>query len=237
MYPTLAIDLRGWGLSGWPTGASEGTSPILDMAKDIAAVLAKLSEDVSTNDLFASGIVLVGHSMGAKVALATISTLSPGMAALLKGLVLIAPAPPTALALPPELRKQQQAAYSNEASIRWTVENVLANTERLTASDVELIVRDSLGGHAAAKQSWPGPGMREDVSEAVSSVLRGCQCLRASVLVGELDVVEPSERVEAGVVRFLRGNGVEVKLKMVEGVKHLVPLEDPKSIYHEICRF
>jgi pimeloyl-ACP methyl ester carboxylesterase len=206
------------------------------MAKDVATVLTKLGEDVSTKDLFDFGLILLGHSMGAKVALAAISTLPPGMVSSLRGLVLIAPAPPTALLLPPEMR-EQQAAYSSEKSIRWTVKNVLANTKRLTTSDVELVFRDSLGGHAAAKKTWPGIGMREDASEIVSSALRGCRGLCVSVLVGELDVVEPRERVETEVVSFLTGNGADVKLMTLEGAKHLIPLEDPKSIYQEISRF
>lgn len=55
------------------------------------------------------------------------------------------------------------------------------------------------------------------------------------MIVGEFDVVEPKERVEAEVVRFLTANGCEVNLTTVEGVKHLIPLKDPKSIYQEIC--
>jgi hypothetical protein len=57
------------------------------------------------------------------------------------------------------------------------------------------------------------------------------------VLVGELDVVETKERVEAEVVQFLRRNGVEVSLTVLGGIKHLIPLEDPASIYQEVSRY
>lgn len=236
IYPTLAIDLRGWGRSDWPAEGSESTTPILDMANDVAIVLESLKEDDNAKDIFDFGIVLVGHSMGAKVALASLSTLSPEMVNLLKGLVLIAPAPPTPLVLPPEMTEQQLQAYSSVESIEWTMENVLANTEKMADSDLDMVVRDSWGGRSAAKKMWPGVGMQEDVSEVVSSALRGHSSLRASVLVGEFDVVEPKERVEAEVVRFLTANGCEVNLTTVEGVKHLIPLEGPKSIYQEIRR-
>lgn len=67
-----------------------------------------------------------------------------------------------------EMREQQQS-YSSEASIRWTLENVLANMEKLTAPDIEPVVRDSLAGHALAKKMRPGVGMQKNVSKVVSS--------------------------------------------------------------------
>ena len=237
LYPTIAIDLRGWGQSSGPNEDDGKTYSINEMAGDVATTLSNLREDKAKQELLEHGFLLVGHSMGAKVALATIGWLNQDLQALLKGLVLVAPAPPTALQLPPEMKAQQLLAYESEDSVRWTVSKVLANPEKLSQSDIDLVVHDSLGGHPFAKSAWPSYGMQEDISEGVRDALSSRPGLRASVLVGELDVVETKERVEAAVVQFLRRNGAEVSLTVLEGIKHLIPLEDPASIYREVSRY
>lgn len=212
---------------------------ITAMASDVALALEKLNQDASTNHLLNHGFIFVGHSMGAKVALATLSTLNENLLRELKGLVLVAPAPPTALSLPPEMKEQQKVAYETEESVRWTVKNVLANTKNLSEDDIELVVHDSLSGSNLAKEAWPTYGMAEDVSGSVRRALGiiGHAGIRASVLVGELDVVEPRERVEAEVCRILEESGVKTSLKVVESVKHLIPLECPQMIYEEISLY
>ncbi|KAJ5267105.1 Alpha/Beta hydrolase protein [Penicillium angulare] len=208
------------------------------MASDVAKVLQMLSITESTKDPFEHGFVVVGHSMGAKTALGTIVHLSRHLVAAVKGLVLVAPAAPASLDLPLEMKAQQMVACKSDESIRWTVENVLANTERLSAFDKDLIVQDSLGGNELAKKAWPAYGMVEDICPAVKDSLASMKTgLRASVIFGEFDIVEPKERVEAEVGQFLTENGVQVTLKMAEGVKHLIPLEAPAVIYDEVCRF
>lgn len=237
LYPTLAIDLRGWGKSTGPAGVNEKEYSVTAMASDIATVLSEMKTESNYPDIFQNGFVLTGHSMGAKVALASLSLFSADLQALLKGVILVAPAPPTALDLPPDMKAQQQVAYESEDAIRWTVANVLANPENLTDFDTSLIVQNSLGGNTLAKKAWPMYGMQEDVSQQAAKALSTCSGLRASIIVGELDVVEPKERVEAEVVDFLTKNGVEVTFKTVKGVRHLIPLENPVSIYEEVCKF
>lgn len=237
LFPILALDLRGWGESSHPQ-EDTGKGPVYSvqaMASDLAFVLLQLSQDTKNQSLLRNGLALVGHSMGAKVALASLSLMVDKILKLVKGLVLVAPAPPTSLNLPSEMRIQQQIAYESAESIRWTVENVLANVELLDSSDIDMIIRDSLGGSPLAKKAWPLHGMQEDVSSALREVLSSSRLsIKASVLVGEMDVVEPEGRVQAEVVDFLRENGINVSLKVVPGVKHLIPLEDPRAIFQEI---
>lgn len=237
LYPTIAIDLRGWGQSTGPNDDDGIAYSVSEMAGDVAIVLAHLRKGKAKEDLLERGFLLVGHSMGAKIALATIGLLDKGLQNLLNGLVLIGPAPPAALNLPLEMKGQQLLAYESEDSVRWTVNNVLATPDKLSESDMNLVVRDCLVGNQFAKSAWPSYGMQEDISQAVREALASRPGLRASVLVGELDVVETKERVEAEVAQFLRRDGVKVSLTTVEGSKHLIPLEDPESIYKEICRY
>ncbi|KAK6819888.1 hypothetical protein RU639_007078 [Aspergillus parasiticus] len=238
-YPILAVDLRGWGQSTGPSEERGTAYSITAMASDVTLALEKLKQDTSMKELFNYGILFVGHSMGAKVALATLSTLNENLLRELKGLVLIAPAPPTALSLPPEMKEQQKVAYETKESVKWTVENVLANPKNLGEDDIELVIQDSLSGSKLAKEAWPTYGMAEDVSGSVRRALAiiAHAGIRASVLVGELDVVEPRERVEAGICRFLEENGVRTSLRVVESVKHLIPLECPNMVYEEISLY
>ncbi|KAK1144222.1 hypothetical protein N8T08_005635 [Aspergillus melleus] len=175
--------------------------------------------------------------MGAKVSLATLSVLPSHLLQKLKGLLLVAPAPPGALELPSEMKDQQKVAYQSEQSIRWTVENVLAQADRLSEHDIDLIVRSSMSGHTLAKEAWPTYGMQEDITDNLARALSSINSdgFRVRVLVGELDIVEPKERILDQVIRFLHDNGVNASLEIVNGVKHLIPLEDPEAVQKEIA--
>ncbi|KAE8135389.1 Alpha/Beta hydrolase protein [Aspergillus pseudotamarii] len=238
-HPILTVDLRGWGKSTGPSEETGNTYSITALASDVALALEKLKQDVGTKDLFNHGFIFVGHSMGAKIALTTLSALHENLLQEIKGLILVAPAPPTALSLPPEMKEQQKLAYETKESVRWTVENVLANPKNLSEDDIELVIHDSLSGNKLAKEAWPTYGMAEDVSGGVRRALAyiGHRGIRASVLVGELDVVEPRERVETEVYRFLDENGVKTSLRAIEDVKHLIPLECPRVVYEEIALY
>lgn len=204
IYPILAIDHRGWGKSTGPSQDDTTAYSITSMANDIALTLQQLTADQDRKDVLKHGFILIGHSMGAKVAMATLATLPRDLLQHLNGLVLVAPAPPTPLLLPPEMREQQKAAYESAESVRWSVNNVLTNPENLNQEDMEMVIRDSLRGNEAAKTAWPMYGMAEDVSEGLKEALElvDKEKLRVSILVGESDVVEPKERVDKEVRQF-----------------------------------
>ncbi|KAJ5538568.1 Alpha/Beta hydrolase protein [Penicillium frequentans] len=243
IYPTVAIDLRGWGESN-DQSSSIGNSfqpfSIRSMASDVGTVLQKMKSDADTKDMFDHGFVLVGHSMGAKVALTTANDLNPLLPEL-KGFVLIAPAPVTPMILPREVIELRQTAYDCEASVRGAMAHDLAQEGMLSPSDADLVVQGSLRGHPLAKKSWPAYAMQEDVSEAVRNALGQVRHenspLKAVVIYGENDPVEPQERVVGEVVPFLENCGVEIVSACgAENVKHLIPLESPEVIYDQICR-
>ncbi|RAL03128.1 alpha/beta fold hydrolase [Aspergillus ibericus CBS 121593] len=227
-HNTVTIDLRGWGQSTGPTtDPSPKDYSITPMASDIVSVINHLH---TTTPLLTNGITLIGHSMGAKLCLAVLSTLPPPLLSLIKGLILLAPAPPSPLILPEEMSNQQRSAYTSEDSIRWTVTNVLSNTASLSANDMDMIVKDSSSGNALARDGWILYGMAEDITALVDGVvgrLEGRE-VRVYVVAGEEDAVESRERVKREVVGFLRAReGFRVEFEVLGGVRHLVPLEEP----------
>lgn len=82
-YPTACIDFRGWGQSTGPKDVDAYS--ISALAGDVKVVLESLHLEA---------VVLVGISMGAKVAQLLATSLP---AYLVRGLVLVSPAPPTPL--------------------------------------------------------------------------------------------------------------------------------------------
>ncbi|KAJ6112101.1 Alpha/Beta hydrolase protein [Penicillium sp. IBT 18751x] len=244
-YPTATFDLRGWGKSTGPVNDYEDSYSVIKMAEDVIFSLRELSKDTKNKELLKHGIILVGHSMGAKVALAAqFATQDGWLLPKIRGLILIAPAPPSPVNLPPEMKAQQQVAYESEESVRETVKYVLAKPANLTESDFDMIVRDSLAGNSAAKKAWPSYAMKEDISGLVKQAIQSApwtvsQWLPPTVrvIVGEEDVVEPMDRVQSEVVSFLENQGIHVTTTVAKGAKHLLPLEAPELIAQEIRLF
>jgi len=145
----------------------------------------------------------------------------------LKGVVLLAPAPPTPFELPSDMKKQQLTAYSSAESAECVVKSVLS-ASRLSDESIALLVEDMLKGNEFAKAAWPGYAMGEGIVEEARKIN-----VPVLVLGGEKDVVEPVERLREGVLESIDG----AELVMVEGSGHLLPLEAPAQVARQIERF
>lgn len=235
-YPCVSIDQRGWGQSVGPDTAASDYS-VTPLATDLVAVLEAL---VNTEDVAAAartnGIILVGHSMGGKVALAALANLPLEILALIKGLVLVAPAPPTPLILPPDMAEQQKHAYDSHQSAEFVVSNVLSNADLLSKDDISMVVRDNLLGNQFAKEGWIMHGMQQDLLPLLPQISSRphARDIKVRVLGGEFDVVEPQERVQKEVVQRLTGHGFSVDYTLVSGARHLIPLENPEAVQQAI---
>ncbi|KAE8553589.1 hypothetical protein EYB25_004971 [Talaromyces marneffei] len=214
-YPSISINNRGWGQSTGPTAESGATGKdysIAPLAQDLVAVLQSLATNEATASIAKdNGIVLVGHSMGAKVALAALEKLSDDILALVKGL---------------------RHAYDTPESVQFIVSNVLSNPELLTQDDIAMLVRDSLAGNALAKEGWIAHGMQEDLLPGLDRIAERPRVkdIKVSVLAGEFDVVEQKDRVQSDVVQNLIARGFNVGFSIVKGAKHLIPLEHPEAV-------
>jgi len=106
----VAYDHRGWGRSGAPAAGYA----VADLASDAMALISALGiEDY----------VLVGHSMGGKVAQALAAAHPKGQ----RGLVLVAPAPASPKVLSGEVRAQMLSAYRTRDTVLATLDNMLSH--------------------------------------------------------------------------------------------------------------
>ncbi|WP_413729574.1 alpha/beta fold hydrolase [Sodalis sp. RH22] len=202
-WRTLAVDLRGWGLSDAP----REDYALADFADDVERVIRARG---------LSDFVLVGHSMGGKIAQLIASRQPEGLA----GLVLVAPSPPTPLGLPPEMLVGMEAAYASAASVAATIDQVLT-AKPLTEGQRRQVIEDSLRGGAAAKIAWPRHSSQEDISAAVSAIT-----VPVLVIAGECDRVDSVSTLETELLPRIP----QARMRVLAGTGHLSPLESPGEI-------
>ena len=205
----ITYDQRGWGQSDAP---SEGYT-LEDLAKDAASLIAVLG---------LQRYVLVGHSMGGKVAQLLASRRPAG----LEALILVAPASPSPQHIPDEARETQLHAYDNR-------QNALGAIEFLTSrppegSQLEALLQDSLAGSPGAKQAWPASAAYEDISGMVANI-----AVPTLILVGDADRQDPEELQRSEVLPRIPG----ATLQVLSDCGHLIPVDQPVKAAEAIAAF
>lgn len=202
-FRTVALDQRGWGRSAAP---ARGYA-LEDLAADAQGVIAALDLE---------RYILVGHSMGGKVAQLIASRQPKGLV----GLALVAPAPPGPLELPLAVREGMVHAYASRESIVATVQQVLA-PDGLAPGDLETVIADSLAGALPARAAWPLEASQEDIRAVMPAI-----AVPVLIISGQNDRVDPPKVLRREVLARLPG------ARMIElpGVGHLAPLEAPEDI-------
>jgi pimeloyl-ACP methyl ester carboxylesterase len=202
-FRTIALDQRGWGQSDKPTDGY---------------TLAALADDAQRliESLDLGHYILVGHSMGGKVAQLLGSRHPVGLA----GLVLVAPSPPSPIRVPLEVRQGMVNAYDSRESILATVRQVLTASP-LQRDDLETVVQDSLQGAPAAKVAWPLAVSQEDIS-AQAALIR----VPTLVIAGEKDQVDPPAVLQQELMTCIP----HATMQILSGIGHLSPLEAPGDL-------
>jgi pimeloyl-ACP methyl ester carboxylesterase len=209
-YRTIAIDHRGWGESDHP---AVGYS-LAEHADDVAGVIEAL--DVRR-------YILVGHSMGGKVAQLFASRRPEGLA----GLVLVGSSMPTPLALPPQMRKMMLTAYSTRETVEMSIDQVLT-AKPLDPADREQVIADSLRGAPQAKEAWPVSASQEDISDSLPAI-----AAPTLVIACELDRVDSVETTKSELLPSIPGSVLHV----LPATGHLSPLESPADLVQLIEQF
>jgi pimeloyl-ACP methyl ester carboxylesterase len=209
-YRTVAPDLRGWGDSDAPpTGYA-----LADFADDTQHMIAAMN---------LNRFVLVGHSMGGKIAQLLASRRPQGLV----GLVLIAPSPPVPLALPAEVRAAMEGAYLTRESVGMSIDQMLT-AGPLSPKHREQVIEDSLRGAPQAKLAWPQSTSLEDISLDVAAI-----DVPAIVIAGELDRIDGTAILEAELLTRVR----HAVMRVLPGTGHLSPLESPVEVAGIIREF
>ncbi len=134
-FHSVVYDMHGWGQSG----AAERGYSIAELANEAASLIQEFG---------LKQYVLIGHSMGGKVAQLLASRRPAGLV----GLILVAPAAPTPTRFPEEAFQQQIHAFDNRETVLQTI--AFLSTRTPEPEVVEQIVEDSLSGVPEA--SWRG---------------------------------------------------------------------------------
>jgi pimeloyl-ACP methyl ester carboxylesterase len=209
-YRIIATDHRGWGESDAP---AHGYS-LANLAGDAEEVIKALN---------LRRYVLVGHSMGGKVAQLLASRRPAG----LQRLVLVAPSPPSPMTLADEQRAAMATAYDSRESVEWVLDHVL--TAKPLAPELrEQVIADSLRGAAQAKAAWPNAAMLEDITANVASI-----DVPVLVIAGERDQVDRVDTLQHELLPRIRG----AHLHVLPDTGHMSPLEAPYELASVIEAF
>jgi pimeloyl-ACP methyl ester carboxylesterase len=160
--------------------------------------------------------VLVGHSMGGKIAQLLASRRPRGLA----GLVLVAPSPPLPLALPAEVRAAMEAAYLTRESVGMAIDQMLT-AKPLSPRHREQVIEDSLRGALQAKLAWPQSTSLEDITLDVAAI-----DVPTIVIAGELDRIDGTAILEAELLTRVP----HAVMRVLPGTGHLSPLESPPEV-------
>ncbi len=209
-YRVIRYDHRGWGKSDKP---SSGYS-IVSLAKDALALIDALQLDE---------YILIGHSMGGKVAQYVAAQRPKG----LKQLLLVAPSPSSATILPEEALEGMKMAYTSRDRIEAVIDHVFLAAE-LDGVARERLIADMQQHNDHSRLGWIEIAMKEDFSAEVGRI-----DVPVLVIAGEKDVVDTPERLETEVVGRISG----ARMAVVPGVGHLSMVQKPAAVAELIREF
>ncbi len=200
----LAPDLPGFGAQAVPAGFDYSVRAYADWVADFVAA-QKLAD-----------YVLIGHSMGGKIALALAARQPAG----LRGLVLLSPSPPTPEPISDEDRAASLAAYGQHLEAEKTATKIVIRPVAKEAR--QLVIADNLRTSHAAWDAWLLAGSKEDISSRMHAILVPCR-----LLVGEDDRAISPDAQRRQTLPLLPGGSSFV---VVPRAGHLLPLEAPGSV-------
>ncbi len=204
----IAPDLRGFGGSDAP--GEDGKQYTVDtMADDVHELLGRLQ---------VGPCAVIAHSMGAKIAL----TLAARGPADLRGLVLLAPSPPSPEPMEPAERARLLAGHGNGDAARETLAKITARP--LPPAFQELALADLGRASAPAWRAWLERGSREDRSAGMAAGI----AVPITVGVGARDSNITVALVEREIIA--RSRHARTPVHVVPDAAHLLPLEAPGAV-------
>lgn len=159
--------------------------------------------------------LLCGHSMSAKLILYA-AQLNNGISP--KGLVLIAPSPPTVENMPEE-EKKRMLTHPNEAEAITTVKN--ATVKKLNPKRFTTAVRSQLEVEQQTWKWWLKEGMQNNIADRIQGI-----DVPTYVICARKDPVIAMDDIYSETLPHLN----EPRLIQFGGCGHLIPLESPRKL-------
>ncbi|MDQ2753761.1 MAG: alpha/beta hydrolase [Bacteroidota bacterium] len=205
-FRCIAVDLLGFGKSPLPGK----TISVDDSANAVVELIG---------ELHLSNFILIGHSMGGKIALA-IAALQPEG---LLGLVLIAPSPPSPEPMTDEERKEMNDAFGNKTKVEKLLHSAMAKPLQATVFERE--VNNNLSVSEVAWHSWPEMGSKENITDKMKLVK-----VAVSIICGEKDKRFTKQFVRKEFDKYF----INFSLAEIKNSGHLLPVEAAKEVAKEI---
>jgi len=201
-YRCIALDLRGFGASSAPNKPST----VQDHTNDVLELLDALQPEQ---------FVVIGHSMGGKIAVSLAARRPKGLCAL----VLLAPSPPS-----PEPRSEQDqkdllAAVGHRPALEKLVQKI--TVQSLSPVIFDQVVADHLRTAPLAWQSWIEVGSQEDISVEAALVQ-----VPVRIISGAQDPVFSTAFLQEELGKYFPAAVFEE----IPGSGHLLPLEAPDCL-------
>ncbi|MCM1984628.1 alpha/beta fold hydrolase [Lyngbya confervoides] len=163
--------------------------------------------------------ILVGHSMGGKLALqVAIQSDRPP-----QQLVLVAPSPPTQEPMPESEKTRLLENHPSLENAATTVKN--ATHRPLSPDQQSLALETHQVVEASAWRWWLREGMNHSLAESAAQL-----SLPITVLASQDDPVIPATRLRQDIEQYLP----QAKAYFIAGVGHLIPLEAPDWVAHHL---
>jgi pimeloyl-ACP methyl ester carboxylesterase len=205
-FAVVALDLPGFG------GAADDLH-----ADSIHDYAAWVNAEMARRDL--GRFVLVGWSMGAKIALACALRRPRG----LQALILAAPSPPGPEPMSADARQAERDAFGDPAAARKALRAVAGDD--FGGAPLEAAVTDRMTAQRSAWDFWLDVGSREDLGRAVAGLH-----IPILVITGEQD----EHLGPAAAAEHVTPQLPNVTHRILRGSGHLIPYEAPAALAAEI---
>jgi pimeloyl-ACP methyl ester carboxylesterase len=206
----LAPDLPGFGVQAAPAGFDYSVASYADWVADYIAQ-QQLAE-----------YVLIGHSMGGKIALALAARQPAG----LRALVLLSPSPPSPEPISDHDRAASLAAYGQHLEAEKTATKIVIRP--VTKEVRQQVIADNLRTSQAAWDAWLEHGSKEDISALMPAIQVPCH-----LLVGDADHAIPLAAQQQQTFPLLPTGS---PLVVVPEAGHLLPLEAPDTVLEVLLK-